>query len=413
MSDQLLLTDIPWLVTVDPARATAEDPLGVIRDAAVLIADGLVRWVGPNHEAVPVGTGGSTRAVGRGVVLPGFVDCHTHLVFAGNRAGEFARKLAGVPYMQIAAEGGGILATMRAVRQASPEELVRRGLQELAHSLSWGVTTMEVKSGYGLETRAELKQLAAVAELDRRQPIELLATFMGAHEFPPEYRDRREAFVDVLVNEMLPAVVEQGIARYCDVFCEQGVFDLAQTRRILLKAKELGLIPRLHADEFVDLGGAALAAELGAASADHLLAANPESRRAMREAGVVAVLLPGVPFFLNQPWPNGRAMVDEGLTVAVASDFNPGSSMSQNLLLMAQIASCRMRLTIPEAIRAITLNAARALRIDDRVGSIAPGRQADLLLADLDQPEELIYHFGINPFRWVMKRGALVWERST
>ena len=408
----LILTDIQELLTLDPELCSDDNPLGIIRDAAVAIGGGRILWVGPTAQLPAEIENHATERmeVETPVVLPGLVDCHTHLVFAGNRADEFARKIAGEDYMKIAREGGGILATMRAVREASLEELMRNGAVQLRRGLAFGVTTMEIKSGYGLETEAELKQLQAIKELGAIQPVETVPTFMGAHEFPPEYRDRRDAFVDLVIDEMLPAVAEQGIARFCDVFCEQGVFDIEQSRRILERAKELDLIPRLHADEFVDTGGGALAAELGASSADHLMACNPESRARMREAGVVAVALPGVSFFLNKNWLDARVLLDEGLTVAIATDFNPGSSMSQNLWLMAQMGCCRMGMTVPEAIRAVTYNAAKALRMEDRIGSISKGKQADLIGASVAGYAELIYHFGVNHIDWAIKRGGMVWR---
>jgi imidazolonepropionase len=408
----LLVTGLAELVTCEPGLG--EGPLGVIRDGAVAAHAGRIVWVGAAAEAddriklVPA----ARRIDARGrVALPGFVDSHTHLVFAGSREEEYAMRARGASYQEIAAAGGGILSTVRATRDATVEELVALARPRLATLLAHGTTTAEVKSGYGLTTRDELKMLEAIGRLGETQAVDVHASFCGAHEVPPEYRGRTDDYVDLVVSEMIPAVAETRLARYVDVFCEEGVFSIAQTRRILEAGAAAGLRAKFHADEFVTLGGAELAAELGALSADHLLKARPEGVAAMAKAGVTAALLPGTAFFLGLPYAPARTFLDTGVRVALASDLNPGSSMGGNLQLVMTMAVSQMKMTPEEALLGVTLHGAHAMGLEDEIGSLRPGKQCDLVLADVPGWRHLSYHYGVNHVGRVLKRGVLVVAR--
>ena len=386
----------------------------MIPDGAVAAAGGRVVWVGPerrlHHEVVLAGSGRHLDAHGR-VVVPGFVDSHTHALFAGSREHEYALRARGASYQDIAAAGGGILSTVRATRAASADELVALALPRLRLALAHGTTTMEIKSGYGLTTADELKMLESVGRLTAAQPLEVHATFCGAHEVAPEYQGRTEAYVDLVVGEMLPAVRRQGIARYVDVFCEDGVFSVPQARRVLEAGAAHGLRAKFHADEFATLGGAELAAEVRALSADHLLKARPEGVERMKAAGVTAALLPGTAFFLGLPAAPARTFLATGVRVALASDLNPGSSMGVNLQLVMTMAISQMRMSPEEALLGVTLHGAHAMGLEAVVGSLAPGRQCDLLVAEVPGWRHLSYFYGVNHVSHVVKRGRLVHER--
>jgi imidazolonepropionase len=405
-----LLTGAAELVTVDAGQGTGR--LGVIRDGAVAARDGTIVWLGPAADAavaVTLAPGARTLDAGGRVVLPGFVDSHTHLCFAGSREQEFARRIAGATYQEIAAAGGGILATVAATRRATVDELVALARRRLDLCLAHGTTTIEVKSGYGLTTADELKILDALRVLRDTHPVEVHATFCGAHEVAPEFRGRTDAYVDLVVKEMLPAVAQQGVAEYCDVFCEAGVYSAAQSRRILEAGLAHGLRPKFHADEFAASGGAGLAAELHALSADHLLRAPIEEVRAMKAAGVTATLLPGTAFFIGLPYAPARAFLETGVRVALASDFNPGSCYTPNMQLVLTMACTQMRMTVEEAIEAATLGGAHAMGLARTVGSLTPGKAADLLVLDVPTYPHLPYLFGVSHVRTVVKRGRVVW----
>lgn len=408
----LLVTNLAELVTCEPALG--EGPLGVIEDGALAAAEGRIVWVGPasrlHREVVMCAEAREIDAGGR-VGLPGFVDSHTHLVFAGSREAEYALRARGASYQEIAAAGGGILSTVKATRAASVDELVALALPRLATLLAHGTTTTEVKSGYGLTTADELKMLEAAKGLGETQPVEVHANFCGAHEVPQEYKGRTDAYVDLVVNEMLPAVAEKKLARYVDVFCEDGVFSVAQARRVLEAGARYGLRAKFHADEFVTLGGAELAAEVRALSADHLLKARPEGVARMKAAGVTAALLPGTAFFLGLPYAPARAFLETGARVALASDFNPGSSMGPNLQLVMTMAVSQMKMSPEEALLGVTLHGAFAMGLEHEVGSLAPGKQCDLLLAEVPNWRYLSYYYGVNHVNRVLKRGTLVYQR--
>ncbi len=390
----------------------------VIADGAVVIENGTISRVGPTAEVLAeLRAAGAdlsafaTLDAGGRSVLPGFVDSHTHLVFAGYRAEEYAWRLKGASYMDILQRGGGILSTVRATRAAPAAELVALGCRRLDSMLAFGVTTVEGKSGYGLDRETEIRQLEVMAELDRAHPLDVVPTFMGAHAVPPEYKGRGDAFVDFLLAEVVPEVARRRLAEFCDVFCEQGVFSVAQSRRLLEGAAAAGLEPKLHADEIVPLGGAELAAEIGATSADHLLHASDEGLRRMAAAGVVATLLPTTAFSLREPYARGRAMIDAGCAVALATDFNPGSCFSESIPLVAALAALHMQFSPEEILTALTLNGAAALGRAERIGSIEPGKQGDLVVLEHPSYRFIPYHLGVNTVATVVKRGTVVFDQ--
>ncbi len=399
-------------MTCEPSLG--DGPLGVIPRGALAAAGGRIVWVGPESRLaseVAAASGALRLDAGGQVGLPGFVDSHTHLIFAGSREHEYAMRAQGAAYQEIAAAGGGILATVRATRAASLDELVQLALPRLRTLLAHGTTTAEVKSGYGLRTADEIKMLEAAHRLNDLQPVGLHPTFCGAHEVPPEYRGRTDDYVSLVIDEMLPAVVERRLARYVDVFCEEGVFSIAQSRRILQAGIRRGLSAKFHADEFTTLGGAELAAELRALSADHLLKARPEGMAKLKEAGVTATLLPGTAFFLGLPYAPARKFLETGVRVALASDFNPGSSMGPSLQLVMTMAVSQMKMSPEEALLGVTLHGAHAMGLEHEVGSLRPGKQCDLLLADVPNWRFLSYCYGINHVSRVIKRGRPVWRR--
>ncbi len=342
-------------------------------------------------------------------VLPGLIDCHTHTVFAGSREDEFVKRIEGKSYAQIAEEGGGIKTTVRAVREASEDDLVALALPRLERMLAGGVTTVEIKSGYGLSIDDELKMLRTVKKLNPMQPIELVGTFLGAHTVPAEYADRRGAYIDLVCSdEMMGRVAREGLAEFCDVFTERTAFTVDESRRILLRAKEYGLTPKLHADQITQIGASRLAAEVGAISADHLEAIDDGAIAAMKEAGVIAVLLPGCSWFLGVEQAPARKIIDSGLPVALATDYNPGSSMVESLALVMSIACTQMRMTPAECLAGVTATAAAALNRADRIGTIARGMQADLVILDVENYDQLPYNAGRNCVRRVIKKGRVL-----
>lgn len=413
----LLIENAAQLLTLSPVidSGLAEDRLGIIPRGNVAIKGGRVLWAGPSHQTsrhITLSLGVKTLDASGKVVMPGFIDSHTHLVFAGSREKEFELRIKGATYQEIAAEGGGIKSTVQRTRQATKEELVAIGKKHLDTMLSLGTTTVEAKSGYGLSTKEEIKMLEVLQDLVREHPLDIVPTFLGAHEIPPEYAGKKEDYVRLVVEEMIPAVGKRKLATFCDVFCEEAVFSLEDSRLILEAGRRFGLLPKLHADELTPLGGAELAAELGAASADHLLFVSEKGMEALAEKGVVATLLPGTAFFLSlDRYAPARRMIEKGVTVALATDFNPGSSMTQSLPLITTIACTQMRLTPAEAILGVTINAARALRKENDIGSLSPGKQADLVILDIPDYRHLSYHFGVNHVWKVIKKGKVVWEQ--
>ena len=376
--------------------------------AALAVVDGRVAAVGPTDDLVeaypPANAIHAIDADGRSVI-PGFVDSHTHGLFAGDRADEFAAKLRGKEYRDVLAEGGGILRTVRAVRAASDEQLLSNLLGHLDTMLAHGTTTVEVKSGYGLDVDTELRMLAVVRQADDAHPVDVVPTFMGAHAVPEE--TDAEAYTERVVNDQLPAVADQGIAEFCDVFCEEGVFSVAQSRRVLEAGVERGLTPKVHAEEFGRLGGARLAADLGAASADHLLRANDADRAALAEAGVTSVLLPGTAFSLGAEYADARAFLDEGGSVAVATDFNPNCH-SGSMGFAIALACVGMGMTPAEALLAGTRGGARALDRAGEAGTLREGMPADVAIVDAPSHVHVPYNVGVNTVETVLKDGEPV-----
>ncbi|HUE86769.1 MAG TPA: imidazolonepropionase [Vicinamibacterales bacterium] len=369
-----------------PRRGAAQQDAGLIEHAAIAASRGVIVAVGPTARVrtdVHLTADATVLDASGGTVVPGFVDPHTHLVYAGDRRDELQRRLAGASYAEIAAEGGGIVSTVRATRGASEEELVASALPRLAAMLRCGTTTVEIKSGYGLDTASELRMLRAIRTLGTRQPIEIAATFMGAHEIPIEYRSRRDDYVRLVVDEMIPAVAAEQLAEWCDVFCEQGVFTPEETRIVLEAGLRHGLAPRVHADELASSGGSALAAQMGARSADHLIYVDAPHARLLAERGVVATLLPAAAFFLKLGrFAPARMLIDAAVPVALATDMNPGGGFSPSMPFVMTLAAFEMHMTLEEALVGATLNAAASLDRADRIGSLEVGKQLDAVVID-------------------------------
>jgi imidazolonepropionase len=389
--------------------AAGADAASVLAGVAVLVDDGLVSAVGPVEELRVRSPDVVQIDCTDSVITPGFVDSHTHAVFGGWRAAEYALRARGVPYMEIARRGGGINASVRDVRARTPEELSALTRERLLALLRNGSTTVEVKSGYGLDTENELKQLRAVRSAAADLPLTVIPTFLGAHEFPPEFRDDRDGYVDLIVREMIPAVAAEQLAVFCDVFMEPGVFNAAQTRRVLEAAMQHGMVPKLHADELENSGAAELAADLGAASADHLGAVSAAGISALAASDTVATLLPGTLLFLGRTgFAPARRLIDGGAVIALATDFNPGSSPTPNMGLMLTLACSQMGMSPIEAIVAATAGGARALRLTDGTGTLRPGAPADLLIWGIADHQELPYRYGAAPLHSVWRRGERV-----
>jgi imidazolonepropionase len=414
----LIIHSASQLITVAgnaPKHGDAQGELGIIENGAVAIRGETIGAVGATDEIRAWATRDTQFIDARGcVVLPGFVDAHTHVVFAGDRANEFEMRLRGATYLELLKAGGGIMNTVRATRAASPEQIISETRARLDRMLAHGTTTAEAKTGYGLDTATELKLLQVIAALDAEHAIDLVPTFIGAHAIPEEYKNRADDFVELVIHEMLPAAAHSAFrnphsAFFCDVFCDDGAFTLEQSRRILQRARALGLALKIHADEFANLGGAALAAELGAVSADHLMVTRRAEMKKMADANVIAVLLPGTTFGLGKTdFANGRAFVEENVPVALGSDMNPGTSWCESVPMMMAIATRYAKLTAAEAIVAATLNAAYASGVGTRVGSLQPGKLADVVITDVPDYRYLAYRYGTNPIRAVVKRGKVV-----
>jgi imidazolonepropionase len=411
----LLVHNLAEVATPEGTTARRGADQGRIRrltDTEVLCRDGRIAFVGSTEERLrrfgelPA----AERLDGnRGTLVPGFVDPHTHLPWAGSREEEFAARLAGKTYQEIAAAGGGILSTVRSTRAAGEEELTGAVRRRLDLMLAHGTTTAEAKSGYGLSLDDELKQLRAIRRAGEAHSVELVPTLLAAHEVPAEHRADRGRFLDLVCEEIVPAAAEEGLARFCDVFCEHGVFSAEESRRVLLAGARHGLAPRLHADEFVDSGGAELAAELGALSADHLIAVSEPGIAALARSGVTAVLLPGTSFFLmKHKYAPARRLIEAGVPVALATDCNPGSSHTESLPMVVVLAVFELGLSIEESLTAVTLNAACCLGLGAEIGSIEEGKRADLALLDAPNLLHLAYHYGINPVAAVVKGGRVV-----
>ena len=390
-------------------RGREMNDLHVIEGGTVVVTDGRISHVLRAGEPLPVDEAGYTviDATGK-ALLPGFVDPHTHFVFGGYREEEFSWRMRGDSYMEIMNRGGGIVNTTRATREASEDELFEVGRRRLDAMLRLGITTVEGKSGYGLDRDTEMKQLRVMRRLNVSHPADIVSTFMGAHATPAEWKGREDAFIDFNIREMFPLVAKEGLAEFADIFCEKDVFTIEQSRRYLQAAREQGFKLKIHADEIVQFGGAELAGELHCVSADHLLQASDAGIRAMADAGVVATLLPLTAFSLRETFARGREMIDAGCMVALATDLNPGSSFSASVPLLFALACIYMKLSPEEAVTAFTINSAAAIDRADRIGSIDVGKQGDLVLLQFPSYKFLPYHVGMNIVDTVIKQGEVV-----
>ena len=396
----LNLTNIGLLATYNSKNSTLERT----HDCTISIDDGIITDI----NGADLSRNESIDCNGR-LVTPGFVDAHTHPVFVDGRVNEFMNRLAGVSYQDIAKQGGGINASITAVRNATEIELYDRVIKRMDKFIEMGTTTLEAKSGYGLDTESELKSLRVLDHVNSVHAIDIVSTFLGAHAIPPEFNGDTKGYITLLCKEMIPAIAGQGIAKFCDVFCEEGYFNVNDSRIILQTATQHSLIPRLHADEFTDSGAAGLAAEIGAISADHLMEVNDQGIKDMASAGVTAILLPGTTFFLgNHSYAPARKMMTAGIDIALATDFNPGSCHIQSMPFIITLACLYLNLTIDEALKAATWTGACALNVEENVGSIEVGKKADLIIWDLDTPEEIPYNVASVPIQNVIKNGNLV-----
>lgn len=405
--ERLLINNIGLLATPlgKTARRGAEQgSVSFLRGAWVLCEGGKIEAVGTGKAPE---AGRVLDAQGK-LVTPGLVDAHTHLIFGGWRQNELGLKLHGVTYLEILARGGGILSTVRATRAATEEELTDKARAALDEMLRLGVTTVEAKSGYGLDLETELRQLRAIRRLNEEHPVDLAATFLGAHAVPEEYKSDREAYIRLLCDEVIPAVAREKLAEFCDVFCETGVFSAEESRRILEAGRKNGLIPKIHADEIDPIGGSQLTEAVGAISAEHLIVCPPEGIDAMARAGTVACCLPATSFYLGSTFAPVRDMIKAGVPVALASDFNPGSCPSLNLQFVMNLGCLKYRMTPEEVLTAVSLNAAAAIDRADRIGSVEPGKQADLVIWDAPDLDYVCYRLGSNLVGRVVKKGELV-----
>ena len=422
MNGNLIIKNASELVTCSgfaAKKGEAMSDLKIIPDGAVVVKEGIIEAVGTARDILSDLEKTESDLSGFDIidaknraVLPGFVDSHTHFVFGGFRAEEFSWRLRGDSYMEIMKRGGGIVNSVEATRKAAVEELVQSGIKRLDSMLSFGVTTVEGKSGYGLDCDTEIKQLEVMAHLDNIHYVDIAPTFLGAHAVPAAYKGKEDAFIEFMMGDVMPRVAERKLAEFCDIFCEKNVFSVAQSRRLLSKAKELGLKLKLHADEIVQTGGAELAAELGAVSADHLLQASEEGIRQMAAAGVVATLLPATAFSLKEPYARGRYMIDSNCAVALATDFNPGSCFTESIPLIFALATLYMDISTEEAVTALTINAAAAIDRADTIGSLDVGKHGDLAVLEYPSYKFIPYHIGINTVDQVVKKGNLVFDRE-
>ena len=407
--NKLLLTNIGMLATPQgkAAKAGAEQGnIQILKDAWVLVEDGIIAQVGTG-AAPEVADAKVVDAEGK-LVTPGLVDAHTHLIFGGWRQNELGMKLHGKTYLEIQNAGGGIQSSTNSTRNATEEELTQKAAKALDEMMSLGTTTVEAKSGYGLATEHELKALQVIKNLNDRHAMDIVPTFMGAHLVPKEYKENRKEYIRLVCEEMMPLVAEQGIAKYCDVFCEADTFDVEESRQVLEAGLKYGLRPKIHADEIEAIGGSILAGEIGAISAEHLIVCPPEGIESLAKGGVIACLLPATSFNLGATFAPARDMVNAGVPVAMATDFNPGSCPCLNLQFVINLGCLKYRLTPEEVLTAVTLNGAAAIDMADKVGSVEPGKQGDLVIWDAPDLDYICYRLGSNLVKTVIKRGEVI-----
>ena len=410
---KLIIKNASELVTCKgnaPKRGKEMSDIGMIKNGAIVVEDGIIVAVGTTDEILSKYDESNYQIIDASnkAVLPGFIDSHTHFIFGGYRADEFSWRLRGDTYMSIMERGGGITNSVRATRAESLENLVEIGRTRLHKMLQFGVTTVEGKSGYGLDLDTEIKQLEAMRILNSEEAIDIVPTFLGPHSVLPEYKGKEDEFIDFMINDVLPVVKEKNLVEFADIFCEKNVFSIEQSRRFLKAAKALGLKIKIHADEIVQLGGAELAAELGAVSADHLLQASDKGIKDMAEAGVVCSLLPITAFSLKEEYARGRYMIDNNCAVALATDLNPGSCFSNSIPLLIAISAIQMKLSIEEIITALTINAAAAVGRENTIGSLEVGKKADIIILEYPSIHFLPYHVGVNIVEKVIKNGELI-----
>lgn len=409
----LLLENASQIVTVSgfQAKKGAEmQDIGVLEGGSILVRGDRIERVLKSGESLGDLVPDQVIDCSGKTILPGFVDSHTHLVFGGYRENEYNWRLRGDSYVDIMNRGGGIINSVRGTREASFESLFKSGMKRLDSMTRFGVTTVEAKSGYGLDKETEIRQLEVIKALQESHSLDLVPTFMGAHSVPLEYKGRGSEFVEFLIADVMPEVVEKGLAEFCDIFCEKNVFSVEESRRLLTAAKAMGFKLKLHADEIVQLGGAELAAELGAVSADHLLQASDEGIRAMAASGVVATVLPCTAFSLREHYARARQMMDSGCAVAVATDFNPGSCFTESVPLAIALTTLQMGMTIEEVITGLTLNGAAAVGRADEIGSIDVGKKADLVIHEFPSYQFIPYHIGVSTVEKVIKSGRLIFD---
>ena len=406
-----LVTNIGLLATPQgngPKKGPEQGNIEILKDAWVLMDGGVITQVGTG----PAPAADETVDAGGNLVTPGLVDAHTHLIFGGWRQNELGMKLHGKTYLEIQNAGGGIQSTTNATRQSTEEELTQKAAKALDEMMSLGTTTVEAKSGYGLATEHELKALQVIKNLDERHPMDIVATFMGAHLVPAEYKNNREEYIRLVCEEMIPLVAKQGIAKYNDVFCEADTFTVEESRRVLEAGKQHGLRPKIHADEIEAIGGSQLAGEVGAISSEHLIVCPPEGIQSLAKGGVIACLLPATSFNLGATFAPARDMVNAGVPVAMATDFNPGSCPCLNLQFVINLGCLKYKLTPEEVLTAVTLNAAAAIDLAGQVGSVEPGKQGDLVIWDAPDLDYICYRLGSNLVKSVIKKGVIVRSRS-
>ena len=408
---RLVISNIGYLATPEgfgPRAGEEQGKIRVIENAYLACEDGKITAVGSGEVPNELLAGAEVVDACDKLVTPGLVDAHTHLVFGGWREHELAMKRRGVPYLEILAQGGGILATLTKTREATEEQLTEKAGAALAEMLRYGVTTCEAKSGYGLDLENELKQLRVTRTLNETQAVELVSTYLGAHAVPKEYKENREGYIKLMCEEVIPQVAREGLAEFCDVFCETGVFDAAEAERVLKAGLEHGLRPKMHADEINAIGGTEAAGKLGAISVEHLIAATDDGIAALAKGGCVAVCLPATSFYLSKPYARAKDMIAAGVPVAAASDFNPGSCPSFNLQFVMNLACWNYGLSPEEVLTAVTLNAAAAINRAEKVGSLEVGKQADIVIWDAPNLDYVFYRFGQNLVKTVIKKGQIV-----
>lgn len=408
----LLIENAKQIITSAPhgkkfKSGKAQSDIGLLNNSSIYIENGIIRWIGKKPPRPLLNKAHRKLDAKNKVIMPGFIDSHTHLVFAGDRSDEYAMRTSGKTYEEIATAGGGIVNTVDAVRKASKKTLIELAKQRIKNFIGFGVTSIEIKSGYGLDTKNEIKMLEVINQLDKEADVDIYPTFLGAHAVPKEI-DKKD-YIDMILYEMIPLIPKRGLAVFIDVFCEEGYFTPEETDAILQQGMKFGLIPKLHTNQFHSVGGVEIALKNKAISIDHLEALTSNEIALLKNKNIIACLLPGVSYFLDIPYAPARKLIENNVPVALSTDFNPGSCMTENIQLIMSLAVQRMKMNIEEIINAVTINAAASLGISDTHGSIEPGKQADLLIFDIPDYKHLVYHFGVNHLECVVKQGKVIY----